>query len=114
MSRLPTSPLGSGTYLKLVEEMIARAPIVDASLNLKMNQNSLDWVYADHQTDTFKVDNEMVYQIFSKMFTDMDALVYVKERSGMKDGQAVFLYIHKCFFSHDHIFSALKRWSSQQ
>ena len=68
---------GSGTYLNLDEEMIARTLIVDASSNLRFNQDSLDRVYVDHQADTFKVDNSMVYQILSKMFKDMDAFVYV-------------------------------------
>ena len=39
----------------------------------------------DHQADIFKVDNAMVYQIFSKMFIDMDTFVYVKQRRGMQD-----------------------------
>ena len=34
-----------GTYLNLDERMIARAPIVDTKLNLKMNHESLDRVY---------------------------------------------------------------------
>ena len=79
-------PPGSGAYLNLDKEMITRAPIVDTKLNIRLNQDSLDRVYIDHQTDTFKVDNAMVYQIFSKMFTDMDAFVYVKQRRGMQDG----------------------------
>ena len=65
--------------------MIARAPIVNARSNLRLNQDSLDWVYIDHQTDTFKVDNAMVYQMFSKM-SDMDVFVFVKQRRGTQDG----------------------------
>ena len=64
---------GSGTYLNLDEEMITRAPIVDARLNLRLNQDSLDRVYLDYQCDKFKNDNAMVYQILSKIFSDMDA-----------------------------------------
>ena len=78
-------PPGSGTYLNLDEEMIARAPILDTWSNLRLNQNSLDRIYIDHQTDTFKVDNTMVYQIFSKIFIDMDEFVYVKQRRAMQD-----------------------------
>ena len=76
---------GSGTYLNLDKEMIPRAPIVDARSHLRLNQDSLDRVYIDHQTDTFKVDNTMVYQIFSKIFIDMDEFVYVKQRRAMQD-----------------------------
>ena len=59
----------SDAYLNLNEEMITRAPIVDACANLKLNQDSLDRAYLDHQADTFMIDNAMVYQILSKMFT---------------------------------------------
>ena len=55
----------------------------------------LDKVNVDHQTDTFMVDNAMMYQIFSRMFTDMDAFVYVKQRRDMEDGWAVFFNVHK-------------------
>ena len=79
-------PPGSGTYLNLDKEMITRAPIINTRLDLRLNQGSLDRVYGDHQTDTFKVDNAMVYQMFSKMFTDTDAFVYVKQRRVMQDG----------------------------
>ena len=79
-------PPGTGTYLNLDEEMISRAPIIDASLNLRLNQDSLDRVYVDHQATTFNADNAMMYQILSKMFTDMDAFVYVKQRRAMQDG----------------------------
>ena len=96
-------PPGSGAYLNLDMEMIAWAPIIDARLNLRLNQGSLDRVYIGYQDDTFKVDNAMVYQMFSKMFTDMDAFVYVKQRRGMQDGQAVFFNIHKHFLGPDHV-----------
>ena len=95
-------PPGSGAYLNLDEEMIARAPIVDASSNLRLNQHSLHRVYVDHQADTFKVDNAVVYQIHSKMFTDMDAFVYVKQRRGTKDGCTVFFDVHKHFLGLVH------------
>ena len=63
-----------GAYLNLDEKMIARAPIFDLNLNLKMNQEALDWVYLDYQCKTFKIHNTLVYQILSKVFTDMDAM----------------------------------------
>ena len=71
-------PPGSDAYLNLDEKIITRVPIVNASSNLRLNQISLNRVYVDHKTDTFKIDNAIVYQIFSKVFTDMDAFVYVK------------------------------------
>ena len=83
-------PPGSGAYLNLDEEIITRAPIVNTSLTLRLSQDSLDRVYVDDQADTIKVDNAMVYQNFSKMFTDMDAFVYMKQRRGMQDGQTEF------------------------
>ena len=46
-----------GAYLNLDEDMITRAPIVDAKTNLKLSQESLDRVYLDHQVGTFKIDN---------------------------------------------------------
>ena len=96
-------PPRSGAYLNL-DEMITRAPIVELLLlNLKLNQDSLNQVYSDHQTDTFKVDNMMVYQMFSKMFTDMDTFVYVKQRRYMQESWVAFFDIHKCFFGLDHV-----------
>ena len=83
--------------------MITRAPIIHARSKLRLNQVSLDRVYSDHQNDTFKVDNVMVYQVFSKMFTDMDTFFYVKQTRGMQDGQAVFFNIHKHFLCPDHV-----------
>ena len=76
---------------------------MDASSNLRLSQDSLERVYVDHQADTFNVDNAMVYQIFSKMFTDMDAFVYVKQRRGTQDSQAVFFNVHKHFLYPDHM-----------
>ena len=83
--------------------MIARAPIFNASLNLRLNQDSLDRVYGDQQVDTFKVDNIMVYQILSKRFTNMDAFFYEKQRRATQDGQVVFINIHKHFLGSDHV-----------
>ena len=83
--------------------MIAWAPIVDARSNFGLNKDSLDRVYLDHQCDIFKIDNAMVYQILSKVLTDMDAFVYLKQRKAMHDGQAAFFDIHKCFLGPDHV-----------
>ena len=63
-------PPGSGTLLNLDGEMIASAPIINAKSNLKMNQGTMDEAYFSYQVDTFKIDNAMVYQILSKVFTD--------------------------------------------
>ena len=77
---------GCGAYLNLDKEMNARTAIIDSKLNLKLSQDSLDRVYLDLQCDTFTINNALVYQIVYKMFTDMDAYVYVKQRKGMKNG----------------------------
>ena len=50
-----------------------------------MSQDTLDRAYLSHQNDTFKIDNAMVYQILSKMFTNMIAFVYVKQRKSTLD-----------------------------
>ena len=73
--------------------MVTSASIVNTKTNLKVNQESFDKIYLDHQVDTFKIDNAMVYQILSKAFTDTDAYIYVKLSS----------VIHKCFLSPDHV-----------
>ena len=83
--------------------MITRAPIINTRTNLKLNQESLDRVYLDHQVDTFKVDDDMVYQILSKTFTDTNTYVYVKQRKAMQDGQAVYFDGHKHFLGPDHV-----------
>ena len=94
---------GSCTYLNLDKEMIARTPIFVTKSNLRLNKDSLYRVYVDYQTDAFKVDNAMVYQMLTEMFTDTDAFVYVKQRKSIQDGQAVFFDIHKHFLSIDHV-----------
>ena len=60
--------------------MITRAPIIDSKMNLNLNQETLDRVYHDYQCGTFKIYNALVYHILLKVFTDMDAYVYVKQR----------------------------------
>ena len=89
-------------YLNLDKEMIARAHIVDAKLNLKMTEECLDRVYLSHQCDT-KIDNTLVYCILLKVFTDMDAYVNVEQRKSTQVDQAVFFDIHKQFLSSDHV-----------
>ena len=69
---------GHDTYLNLDEKMITRAPIVDTRSNLKMSQETLDRVVLSYEVDTFKIDNALLHQIISKVFTYMDAYVYVK------------------------------------
>ena len=49
-------------YLNLGEEMIAKAPIVDAKFNFKMTQDILDKVDPDNHCDTFKINNALLYQ----------------------------------------------------
>ena len=71
---------GYGAYLNRDDKRIARAPIIDARSNLKMTQETLDRTYLSHEVDTFKIVNAMVYQILSKIFTDMDVYVYMKQR----------------------------------
>ena len=67
----------SGAYLNIDEEVIARAPILDAKLSLKSTHEILDRAYLSYQDDTFKIGNAMVYQILSKSYMDMDAYVYM-------------------------------------
>ena len=73
-------PHGCSAYVNLNKEMIARASIVDARSNLRLNQDSLDRVYLDHQADALKIDNATLYQFISKVLTDMDTYVYVKKK----------------------------------
>ena len=94
---------GYGTYLNLVDEVIARAPIVDGNSTPKLNQESLDIIYLDYQFDTFKIDNALVYQNLSMVVMDMDAYVYMKQRESMQDNQSVFFDVHKHFIGPDHV-----------
>ena len=94
---------GYGAYLNLDKKLIARAPILNSMSNLKMTQETLDRAYLSYLVDTFNINNALVYQILSKMFTDMDAYVYVKQRKGMHDSQAVCFDIHKQFLRPDHV-----------
>ena len=82
-----------GAFLNLDMEKIARAPIVDERLKLKFAQDSLDRVYFNYQCDSFEIKNALVYQILLKIFTNMDGCVYMKQRKGTKDGQAVYFII---------------------
>ena len=81
--------------------MISRTSIIDAKSNLRMTQDTLDRAYLRHQV--VKIDNAMVYQILSKVFTDMKAFVYMKQRKPLQDGQAVYLDIHEHFLGPDHV-----------
>ena len=55
------------------EEMIARAPMVNAELNIKMTQETLERVYLNYQCDTFKIDNALVYQLLTMIFMNTNA-----------------------------------------
>ena len=68
-----------------------------------MSQHTLDRACLSHQADAFKIENTMVYQILFKVFTNMGALVYVKQRRGMQVSQAVFFDVHKHFLCPDHV-----------
>ena len=59
-------------------EMIARAPIVDEMSKSRHSRGSLNKFYYVYKVSTFKIDNALVHQILSKIFTDMDAYVYMK------------------------------------
>ena len=58
--------------------MIARASIIDSRSNLKMHKETLDRAYLSNQVDTFKIDYALVYQVLSKVFTNMDTYIFVK------------------------------------
>ena len=45
----------------------------------------------------------MVYQNFSKVFIDMDAYVYMKQRKAMQDSLAVYFKVHKHFLGPDPV-----------
>ena len=79
-------PSGHDAYLNLDKEMIARVPIVNEQSNFKLTSDVLDRAYPDYQCDKFTVNNALVYQILSKVFTDMDAYVYMKQRKSTQDG----------------------------
>ena len=90
-------------YLNLDKEMIARAPIINSRMNLKLNQEALDRIYLDYQCDTKKIHNALMYQILLNMFMDTNAYVYMKQRKGTQDSPAVFFDVHKQFLGPDHV-----------
>ena len=94
---------GYGAYLNLDEEMIVSAPIANAKSNLKMTQETLDRAYLNHQVDTFKIDNAMVYQNLFKVFMYMGAYDYMNWRKAMQDGQALYFNVNKYFLGPDHV-----------
>ena len=59
---------GYSTYLNLDEQMIARAPLIDMKLNLKMIQEGLDRAYFSWQCSTFKVNNAFVNHILKDFY----------------------------------------------
>ena len=94
---------GYGAYLNLNKEMLARASIANESFNFKLSQNSLNRVYFNYQCDIFKIDNALVYEILSKIFTYTDTYVHMKQKKSMQDGQAVYFDIFKWFLGPDHV-----------
>ena len=74
------------TYLNLDGEMLARPPIVGTKSSLKKTQDGIDRAYVDWQCDTFMIDNVLMHHILLKIFTDMDAYIYVKQRKSTNDG----------------------------
>ena len=44
-----------------------------------------------------------MYQMLSKIFMDTDSYVYMKQRKGMEDCQAMFFDNHKHFLGPDHV-----------
>ena len=84
---------GYYVYLNLDKKMFARAPSVHAISNFKKTWDSLERSYVHWQCGTFKIDNTWVYQLLSKIFTDIN-LVNVKQTKRTKDGQAVFFDIN--------------------
>ena len=57
--------------------MIARALTVVAKSNLKLTQKCMDRIYLRWKCDIFKIDNSLVCQILSTIFTNMEAYVYM-------------------------------------
>ena len=90
-------------YLNLDEDMIAKAPIVDKKSNFDLTQDVLNIAYLDHKSDTFKIDDALVYQTLSKIFMDTEAYVYLKQRKSMQYGQAVYFDVHKYFLGPDYV-----------
>ena len=68
------------TCLNLDKKIIARAPILGAKSSLKKTQGCLDTSYLNWLYDTFTISNAFVYHIFSMIFIDTDAYLYVKQR----------------------------------
>ena len=74
-----------------------------------MTWETIDGAYLIYQVNTFKIDNAMVYQIFSKVFTDTDSYVYLKQRKSKQDSQAVYFDIHKHFVGPNHVAGRLQK-----
>ena len=89
---------GYGAYLNVDEKMIAKALIVDSKT---MSVES--GIPGQIQHHTFKIDNALVFKSLSKVFTDTDAYVYVKQRKGIQDDQAVFFDVNKHFLGPEHV-----------
>ena len=67
---------GYDAYLTLDEEMITRAPIINARSNLKITHKILNKTYHSSQVDKCMINKDLVFQILSKVFTNTDTYVY--------------------------------------
>ena len=76
---------GYDSYPNLDEEMVARAHVVDAMSNFKMTQVASNRIYLYYQCDTFRIYTVLVYWNRSKIFMDMDAYVYMKQKKSIQD-----------------------------
>ena len=72
-------------YLDHDKEMTARAPKVDTKLNIQKTKDLHNKNFVDFQCDRFKIDNALVHNIVSDVFTDMFAYVYKKQRKSILD-----------------------------
>ena len=96
-------PNESVKYLNFDGEVITRAPIVNKILNSRHSEVSLDKFYYLYEVHIFKIDNALVSQILFKIFIEMDAFVYMKQRKDSQDVPAVYLDIHKQYLGTDHV-----------
>ena len=76
---------------------------MDAESNLKLTQECLDKAFLSYQCDTFKIANVLVYHFLSRVFMDMDAGVYMKQRKSVQDCSTVIFDIHNWFCYPDHV-----------
>ena len=90
-------------YWNLHKEMIARDLTDDAGSNLQRNKDWLNKKYLYYQCDSFKINNASVYNILSRVFTDLDVFVYKKQRKSSFGRQAVIFDIHQQYLGPYHV-----------